>query len=236
MHIGVAIIFSFFLFKKASKKKEKYILILVNIILITFLLIILKKGPIIGLVIAFTFFVILQKNSKLWAVYLFIIGVSTSAVITSPILNKKFSELLSIQTLDTGDKTSSNIRYTIFKKHALNLIKDSPVIGYGIGDYKDELLKSYNKTSPFLFSNKYNTHNQYLSFLVSVGFIGFSLFVVFVLHNIFKAFKFKNQELLLILVFYCFVMTTENILEREDGVIFFSFFTCFFRLIKDKKI
>jgi O-antigen ligase len=236
MHIGVAIIFSFFLFKKASKKKEKYILILMNIILITFLLIILKKGPIIGLVIAFTFFVILQKNSKLWAVYLFIIGVSTSAVITSPILNKKFSELLSIQTLDTGDKTSSNIRYTIFKKHALNLIKDSPVIGYGIGDYKDELLKSYNKTSPFLFSNKYNTHNQYLSFLVSVGFIGFSLFVVFVLHNIFKAFKFKNQELLLILVFYCFVMTTENILEREDGVIFFSFFTCFFRLIKDKKI
>lgn len=142
---------------------------------------------------------------------------------------------MSIETLDTGNETSSNIRYTIYKNHALNLIKDSPVIGYGIGDYRDELLKSYKNSSPFLFSNKYNAHNQYLSFFVSVGFIGFSLFILFILYNIFKALKFKNQELLLILVFYCFVMTTENILEREDGVIFFSFFTCFFRLVKDKK-
>ena len=235
MHIGVAIIFSFFLFKDFSNKKKKYILILIDIILITFLFIILKKGSIIGLGIAFTFFVILQKNSKLWATFLFIIGVSISAVITSPTLNKKFSELLSIETLDTGNETSSNIRYTIYKNHALNLIKDSPVIGYGIGDYRDELLKSYKNSSPFLFSNKYNAHNQYLSFFVSVGFIGFSLFILFILYNIFKALKFKNQELLLILVFYCFVMTTENILEREDGVIFFSFFTCFFRLVKDKK-
>ncbi|MEP2970174.1 MAG: hypothetical protein ABJO82_11605, partial [Nonlabens ulvanivorans] len=39
-----------------------------------------------------------------------------------------------------------------------------------------------------------------------------------------KAYSNKNYLALAVVSFYCIVMFSENILEREQGVIFFSFF------------
>jgi O-antigen ligase len=44
------------------------------------------------------------------------------------------------------------------------------------------------------------------------------------------AIRLNNQLLILLLLFYGMVMFTENILEREAGVIFFAFFLNFFGL------
>ena len=42
------------------------------------------------------------------------------------------------------------------------------------------------------------------------------------------AIRYNNQLLILVLIFYGIVMFTENILEREDGVIYFALFLSFF--------
>jgi len=51
-----------------------------------------------------------------------------------------------------------------------------------------------------------------------------------VIKNIIISWQNKNQVLILILTFYCISMLAENILERENGVIFFSIFINFFAL------
>ena len=232
MHICVAIIFSLFLYKKASKTKTTFLL-LIDIILLIFLLILLKKGPIIGLGIVFTVFVLFQKTKKWWAIYLSILIVSSVSVIGIPKLKFKFAEVFTIENIASGNITSSNIRYSIYD-YAIETIKKSPIIGHGIGDYRDELIKTYEE-SPILYLGKFNSHNQYLSFLISIGIMGLLIFIVMLSYNLILAIKYNNKELILLLIFYCFVMSFENILEREDGVIYFYFFIGLFSLFSSKE-
>jgi len=228
MHISIALIFSFFLIKRESNKSRLALLFLLDIILIFFLFIQLKKGPILGLGICFSLFVLLQKNKKLWLFYVCLSMITVFTIISVPKLNKKFAELSTIENIESGSLTSTNIRYSIYD-YALATIKKSPIIGHGIGDFNDELFIAY-KESPLLLKNRFNTHNQYLSITIALGLLGLTLFIIILIHNYVYAIIYNNQELLLILIFYCFVMGSENILEREDGVIFFSLFTSFFGL------
>ena len=104
-----------------------------------------------------------------------------------------------------------------------------PFFGYGIGDYNDKLKESYKKNNPSL-EVYYNSHNQYISFLLVGGLFLLLLYFIFLYLNVKLAIKKRNINSLIILCFYSIVMLSENILERENGVIFFSFFLCFFSL------
>lgn len=232
MHICVAIIFSWFLLKKANKRRSIF-LISTNIVLLFFILILLKKGPIIGLGIAFTVFVLFQRTKKWWIVYFSIGIISIFSIMSIPKLKFKFSEVFKIENIEGGNITSSNIRYSIYG-YAIETIIKSPIIGHGIGDYRDELIKSYKK-SPILFQGKYNSHNQYLSFLISIGIVGLVFFVIMLSYNFILALTHNNQELILLLIFYCVVMSFENILERENGVVYFCFFIGLFNLFSGKE-
>jgi O-antigen ligase len=124
---------------------------------------------------------------------------------------------------------STNIRYSIYKTSFL-LIKSSPFIGYGIGDFNDQLKIEYKKNNYFLLSKEYNSHNQYLSFLLIGGFPLLFLYLYFLYYNINLSISNENYLLIVVLSFYSIVMLSENILERENGVIFFSFLINFFAL------
>ena len=92
------------------------------------------------------------------------------------------------------------------------------------------LLESLKKDSPILYEGKYNSHNQYISFTLSMGLIGLLTFLCFLCYNLTLAIRYDNQVLILLLIFYGLTMSFENILEREDGVIYFSFFIGYFAL------
>ena len=66
--------------------------------------------------------------------------------------------------------------------------------------------------------------------LIGYGKWGKLLYKKFAKQNVKNAIKKRNVHSLIILCFYSIVMLSENILERENGVIFFSFFLCFFSL------
>ncbi|MCB0463967.1 MAG: O-antigen ligase family protein [Flavobacteriaceae bacterium] len=196
-----------------------------------FLFLLLKKGPVLGLLLGILTFVLLKNKKQIWYLFFSIIFVCFLLVLTSSKIRQKFIELIKIETVNEKDveTTSSNIRYSLYK-YGLETFKESFLFGHGIGDYRDKLIESY-KDNPVLFNEKYNTHNQYLSFLISLGIIGFLIFLVSIGINLKQAYKKGNHILMVILIFYCFVMITENILEREDGVLYFSFFICFFNTI-----
>lgn len=235
IHICVALVFSFFLLKKYKSNLYRVLILIGNILLLSFLFILLKKGPILVLLFITLIFAIFQKNKKILILALLIIALNVLAILSIEPYRNKFKELIKIESINDGGLTSTNIRYTIYNI-AFEKIIESPIIGYGMGDSKDVLLETYKSESSELYENEYNSHNQYISFTLGMGVIGLIFFLIFMSSRLIYAIRFNNQILILLILLYGLMMTFENILERENGVIYFSFFLSFFSLLSAKKV
>lgn len=220
IHIGLGIIFSFF----SWKNKKSLYKILLTILLFFFLIILSKKGPVISLIIVFLYiflFSLVKKHKKkaLISLLLFIILMSTLSRVRD-----SFSELFKVEELTEDNISSTNIRLAIYKT-SLKPINNSFFFGYGIGDYNKILSDSYNKE--VLVKGNYNSHNQYISFVLLGGVLILIVFISIQIYNIKLAVRKSDYLFIAVSLFYLLNMLTENILERENGVIFFSFFISF---------
>ncbi|AUC16632.1 hypothetical protein BTO06_16415 [Tenacibaculum sp. SZ-18] len=223
MHIGIALVFCFYLF---MKNNNKWILFLATILLF-FLSILMKKGPILSLSIVLSYAVIFILNKKMKLRVLLLSLVGFTLLFSSSKLRNNFKELLNITPLTENNFTSTNMRAEIYKS-SLKPMGQSLFLGHGIGDFNKVLINSY--TNETLRKDKYNSHNQYISFVLIGGIVLLMLFLGVNFYNIKLAVKQKNHLFVVICVFYLANMLTESILERENGVVYFSFFTCFFGL------
>lgn len=124
---------------------------------------------------------------------------------------------------------STSLRYGIYIC-SLEKIKEAPILGYGLGDVQNELKKCYEEKSKLLTQITYNSHNQYLSYFLSTGILGFFLLLFLIITKFIDAIKEQNYLLLAIIIFFSIIMLFENILERQSGVILFSFYMCLFSL------
>jgi O-antigen ligase len=99
----------------------------------------------------------------------------------------------------------------------------------GIGDIHDELNKEYSKNNfQFGIGKNFNPHNQYLHTGVSLGVIGILVLLLMLVFPF--VYSMKHQEwiyALFILIIFLNSMT-ESILERQAGILFFSFFNSLF--------
>lgn len=236
MHCCLAIIFSMVIFSKLKRKSEKFLHIIINVILLLFVLLYAKKGPIIAFLLTITVWFYFEYKKHFKYNLLIVLGLIIFFAII-PTTRKHFLELANIEKVTVDNPTSTNIRYTIYQ-NSFSLIKKSLFLGYGIGDYNDELRKTFKKNAPFLSEKSYNSHNQYISFTL-IGGLGLLIsFLIFYGKNLMIALQSNNIYLILILIFYGVMMFFENILEREHGVIFFSLFLNFFafnKVIKPKE-
>ena len=58
------------------------------------------------------------------------------------------------------------------------LVKKSPVIGYGTGSEKKLLKEKYFEKGLYIsYLNEFNAHSEYLSVLIKTGIIGLALFI-----------------------------------------------------------
>lgn len=233
LHIAVALLFSFFILQNFKSNYKRVGLIIIDFILVFFLLLLMKKGPIIAASIVLFLFVLFQKNRKILYVFAVILSLTFTIIISITEYRQKFSELTKIENISEGNFTSTNIRYSIYK-FAVAKIVESPVLGYGIGDFNDVLIDGYKEGSDFLYEGRYNSHNQYFSFMLSLGIVGLLAILLMIFRNLIVAIRYDNQVVILLLIFYGLMMMFENILEREDGVIYFSFFIGFFSFLSFK--
>ncbi|MGB0788965.1 MAG: O-antigen ligase family protein, partial [Marinirhabdus sp.] len=228
MHCSVAGLFSLYVFKGIEKNWAKVLLGLVNVVLLLFLLLYAKKGPLLALMLVSFLFIGFQRKSKWVKPYIFGLIALAVLLVAIPKTRNNFFELFSIETIEGGNITSTNIRYTIYNT-AIAKIAEKPFTGYGIGDHNQALYDGYREAgNTYLLENELNAHNQYLSLLLIGGlFLLLALFFTLGM-NLVYAVRYNNQILILLIIFYSVVMFTENILEREDGVIYFALFLNFF--------
>jgi O-antigen ligase len=134
----------------------------------------------------------------------------------------------SVIPVESNDESSSSVHLTLWK-NAIKLICQHPLFGVGIGDIHDELNKEYSKNNfQFGIGKNFNPHNQYLHTGVSLGVIGILVLLLMLVFPF--VYSMKHQEwiyALFILIIFLNSMT-ESILERQAGILFFSFFNSLF--------
>jgi O-antigen ligase len=114
---------------------------------------------------------------------------------------------------------STQIRYMLYKS-SFELVRESPVIGYGAGDVKRELsskLKDNNFTS--ISHLGYGTHSQFIYEILAHGILGLLIFIVlfisFIINNKNSHFETK-YGFILILITFC---TFESYFNSRAGII-----------------
>lgn len=227
--IALAILFCGKLFLNSEGIKDRIVLLFLNIILFLFLVLYARKGVILGLFLVLAIWLFFfQQNFKTTYKIAILVGV-TFLILAFPQTRKRFGEMFQINENEGFVSETVSIRLITFDS-AIELIKKSPIIGYGIGDYNDILDKNNRKISTEL-KVTYNSHNQYLSLILIGGIILLTSFALFI-GNIFRyALIHNNIILILLLIFYAVLLFVENILERENGVLYFSLFVNLFSLL-----
>jgi O-antigen ligase len=141
-----------------------------------------------------------------------------------------YYDLLKIPTKEKpffGVSYRQQIWYTV-----IELIYQSPFLGYGIGDIQ-EVLNSNYKSSEI---KGLNAHNQYFQFILNYGFV-ICLALSFFTFKVIKQCILNKQSILffswIILLFFCL---TESILNRQWGVVLFAFILNFSIYSQDKSL
>ena len=118
----------------------------------------------------------------------------------------------------------TNIRYRIWKS-AVNIVKEKPLFGVGIGDEQDALNKSYQENDySKAFDEHLNCHNQFLQTGLSVGITGLIILLFILFYPLtMRGFGLRSYYIsFLLIVFVMFFF--ESMFERVLGVAFFSIF------------
>lgn len=121
-----------------------------------------------------------------------------------------------------------NIRFQLWDA-ALDVYQKDFIIGQGTGDVQTELDKIYeqkNYTNPL--GAHLNLHNQYLQTLAALGVVGLLIFLNTLIIPFIIAVKRRHYLYLLFLGLFIIANLTESMLERQHGVMFFSFFLSLF--------
>ena len=157
-------------------------------------------------------------------------------VFSIPSSKKRIDEIWNAKLILPNESQKSeevNFRYGIY--HCVSFVlKENWIMGVGPGNVQKKLDNCY---AGYTYKNyddytkiEYNSHNQYLDIWLKYGIFGLVLFFVFLLWGI------KNMNLYYgIFIFIIMAaMLTENIFDRQIGVVFFTFFnTLFFINRKD---
>lgn len=207
------------------KKIKNYLFFSTLIILILNIVILASKMVIISLILFSLFFLI--KNRKKYyhkaAILIAISFMSIAFIMFTPNLRQRFNEMLLPKTYKKVIVwNSTSIRNAIYRC-SFELLENKWLIGYGIGDVQDNLNDCYEKTSNVLLDDNYNSHNQYLSILLGTGVLGLLSFVIMLWYNYKLAFNNYDMLFLSILFLFSLNFLTENLLERQSGVILFTF-------------
>ncbi|MCM5663483.1 O-antigen ligase family protein [Galbibacter mesophilus] len=123
---------------------------------------------------------------------------------------------------------SVNIRIGIYKC-AVFLVSKNILFGYGIGDVQNELDECYKQfdTNAYIITS-YNSHNYFLNSLLVAGLMAFLCLVIMFFYSF--NLGIRND----CYIFVCFLGITflglcfENLLSRNHGVVFYSFFNALF--------
>ncbi len=201
-----------------------------------------SKMTILTLFILILIIIFMFINSRKYKLIL-LFSISLSIIIlfiVFPTLNTRFGQV--IKTKFEPPKgvvyNSTNVRIAVYQCTFENINK-SPIIGLGTAGYISGMKRCFHKFNTDIFKKSnfyYNSHNQYLSFVLSNGIIGLVIFLFWICIFYKLAIKYSNYYLLFSMIIFTLMFMTENLLERQTGVVLFNFLIPFFLRYNSKDV
>ncbi len=127
-----------------------------------------------------------------------------------------------------GDKTGNEVRLVMWATTILE-IKDHPW-GVGTGNVDEHLSARLKDLGQVTLSKqddkghiRYNPHNQFLQTTLEIGFVGLLMLISYIFGLFRMAWKNKNAFLAILAGGLFFNALFESVLQRQSGIVFFSF-------------
>jgi O-antigen ligase len=200
----------FFAIVMLLASKAGIISLLIILTISIFSIIIYRKDYVIGLL-----FLIVLPFSFVGAYYVFPYSFQRLNVVSEVVSGKQQSSPAS------SDGTADRI---LIWESSLELIQEQSIFGVGTGDVKDALLKKYEENGIVnALNRKLNAHNQYLQTAITLGLPGIIILLSGLVFAFILAVRRQNLLLLLFSVVVSFNFLVESMLERQAGVVFYSF-------------
>ena len=226
----ISIIFSLDIIKSNFNKSRQKLLLILNVIfLFCFLLLSASRIAIISSSIVIGYFVLtnIGKRSRI-KVFASIITAVALFFFLNKNLTKRFLHLDDSYRTSLVEKIKVHEpRYDIWKCVFKVFMNEKKILfGNGYSKTKELLTSCYKdqilvkKRREWFMERKFNSHNQFLDFLLSYGAIATSVILVLIF-SLFKRgqYTFLSNSLLIALILIMFV---ENILQRQLGCYLFA--------------
>tara|TARA_R110002049_G_scaffold57561_3_gene157682 strand:- start:1433 stop:2434 length:1002 start_codon:yes stop_codon:yes gene_type:complete len=234
LYIDFCLLILFNQLSEKQSKSEVFLKLLGIIFLLFFNLLLTSKTGILIMIMILIYYAIsyINKFSKKITIGIAIITLllGTIGVKSNPRVMHRFSTATSAlftKKIDHDVSESSLVRILVWKE-AIKIIQENPIFGVGTGDSKDSLLKRYEDNGIIhALERKYNAHNQYLEWLITLGIIGFIILEGSILYLLITSLRTQNILLTLFVIVNSIAFLTESILETQAGLLFFSFFSLF---------
>jgi O-antigen ligase len=116
-------------------------------------------------------------------------------------------------------------------REAWALVREAPLLGHGSGEEIVLLRERYFQRGMYdSYLNKLNAHNQYISLLIKGGVPALCCFVLALVYSFRHALRQKTIYATGFVVLIAVVSVSENILDVNKGIFFYSFFGSLFLL------
>jgi len=229
MYVDLAFVFMYYALtvkgKELTKIEKTFIYISAPLLLFILVLLESKMGLIVTalLVPVFLFKYFWSKHSafKTVAMVVAVLGLLVIGISKISRFNS-IGHLLSGGNKDAQSVESTQARYFVWQA-AWEVIKQSPVFGYGTGDAKYALMSQYQKDNMTgAYREMLNAHNQYLQTMLAVGIPGILILLSNLFIPMFISIKKKRFVYLMFLVILCLNFLTESMLEQQAGTMFYG--------------
>ena len=212
---------------------KKPIYIALAVFFTVFLHVLAVRSGLIGFYIASIFLVILNlANGKKLLLKSLCIIIALAAIFAAykslPTLQSKvnytlysFDRLIHTNT-DLGDYSDN--RRILSYSAAVQVIKENPLFGVGVGDMQHEINKYYKTHYPAANMHGVQPHNQYLLTATGIGLTGMLYLLCFNFLILFFHFRKKNWLLVAFNLIFIFSFLVEDTLEMQIGVTTYLFF------------
>jgi O-antigen ligase len=216
--------------------KFKFLWLLGIALQTTFVMIIASRIGIIGLFMTLIFMSFFHRKILKSKLKFIILGIALTGFASwlIPSSNERIQELIETAVSDNQVETNgTNVRQSIYYCTTL-LIKQSWLAGIGTASLQEHLNTCYFMVAAVdIVDNNFNTHNEYLNVWLGLGLLGLIVFLTLIINSFYWA-KGNDIHLVFLLLFslFCF---TENLLERQVGVLFFTLWNSYFLISKWNK-
>lgn len=235
-YFGIFIIFCLYiigeiLFDKHKKFILKILLVLIGAGLLAWLSMLSVRGPLIAFFVGLLA-VMVFKHRNLKYIFASIAGsllILTTLYMSVPsmklrvdeVIENKFS--LPEEGKDPLKFNSTNVRLGSFYC-SLEIFKEQPLTGVGVGDVQQKLDDCYqSKIGAVIYNwNTYNNHNQYFYFADAAGIFGLLAFGCFVFYLIGLSIRRRDAIGIFFFVSASLLFMSENVLYRSDGITYFA--------------